>query len=116
MFIWCSFNPLHTSTESEYLGRPAPPIIFECHKLPQQIIYYWKGNLTRATAARDTIRQNENLYFKKRKKLYRIIRLFPHWRKFVPEIVPFWLKNQNQRVHAGGLMRGEAYVRGLYVE
>ena len=26
-------------------------------------------------------------------------------RKFVPEIVPFWLKDWNQSVHIGGLMR-----------
>ena len=43
--------------------------------------------------------------------MYRIIRLFSHQRQFVPEIVPLWLKNRNQRVHAGGLMRGVANMR-----
>ena len=64
------------------------------------------------------------------KKMYRNVRPFTHQRKFVPELVPLWLKNRNHRVHAGGLMRGEggggvkrgvtqllrerwAYLRGL---
>ena len=38
--------------------------------------------------------------------MYRIILLFAHERKFVPEIVPLWLKNRNQRIQTGGLMRG----------
>ena len=47
--------------------------------------------------------------------MYRIIRLFPDERKFVREIVPLWLKNQNQRIHTGGLMRdGGLYEAGLY--
>ena len=46
--------------------------------------------------------------------MYCIIRLFTHQRKFVPEIVPLWLKNRNQRVHMGGLMHGGAYMRGAY--
>ena len=37
----------------------------------------------------------------------RIIRLFTHLRKFVPETVPLWLKNRNQRVYTFGLMRAE---------
>ena len=28
------------------------------------------------------------------------------FRKFVPEIIPLWLKNQNQHVHICGLMDG----------
>ena len=44
--------------------------------------------------------------------------LFTHYRKFVPEIVPLWLKNrkkyQNQRVHTGGRMSRGAYMRGAY--
>ena len=46
--------------------------------------------------------------------MYRIIRLFTYYRRFVPKIVPSRLKNRNQRVHAvhtgvlmcGGLIRG----------
>ena len=53
----------------------------------------------------DTARQNENICVKKMKKMYHIIHLFTHQRKFVPEIVPLWLKNRNQRVHMGGLIR-----------
>ena len=30
---------------------------------------------------------------KKMMKMYRIIHLFTHYRKFVPEIVPRWVKN-----------------------
>ena len=33
------------------------------------------------TAATNTIRQNEHPYFKKMKKMYRIINLFPHLKK-----------------------------------
>ena len=44
------------------------------------------------------------------KKMYRIICQFTNQTKFVPEIVPLWLKNRNQRVHTGGLIRGEAYT------
>ena len=50
-------------------------------------------------------------YTWKMKKMYHIICLFAHWRKFVPGLVPLWLKNRNQRIHAGGPMR-----RGLYTE
>ena len=50
--------------------------------------------------------------------MYRIIHLFPHWKKFMSEIVPLWLKNRNQRVDTGGrggVMRLWAYARmGLY--
>ena len=53
--------------------------------------------------------------------MYHIIRLFAHFRKFVPEIVPLWLKNRNQRfdtgwvyarvgLYADGLARGGAYT------
>ena len=42
--------------------------------------------------------------------MYRIIRLFTHQKKFVPEIVPLRLKTRNQRVHTGGLMRRGAYT------
>ena len=39
--------------------------------------------------------------------MYCIIRLFTHRRKFVPEIVPLWFKNRNQRVIcAGGSYKG----------
>ena len=52
--------------------------------------------------------------------MHLIIRLFTYQKKFVPEIVPLWLKNRNQHVHMGTLMRwggGGAYARvGLYVE
>ena len=49
------------------------------------------------------------------KNMYHIIRLFAHLREFVPEIVLLWLKNRNQRVHTGGLMRGWAYTRRAYI-
>ena len=44
--------------------------------------------------------------------MYRIIRLFIHSRNSVPDIVPLWLKNQNQRVHggAGDYVRGNLYA------
>ena len=48
--------------------------------------------------------------------MYCIIRLFTHRRKFVPEIVPLWFKNRNQRVicaagsHKGG---GRDIIRGV---
>ena len=39
----------------------------------------------------------------------------------MPEIVPLWLKNRNQRIHMGGLMRGcwcrcrcGSYIKGAY--
>ena len=42
--------------------------------------------------------------------MYHIIRLFT----FVPKTVPFLLKNRNERIHKGGLMRagggGGAYT------
>ena len=53
------------------------------------------------TAATNT-RQNEHPYLKKTKKMYCIIHLFPHLKKFISEIVPLWLKNRNQRVDTGG--------------
>ena len=38
--------------------------------------------------------------------------------KVISEIIPLWLKNQDQRVdrggEGGGLMRGEDYTRGAY--
>ena len=47
--------------------------------------------------------------------MYHIIRLFTHFTKFVPEIVLLWLKNRNQRVHTGRLMRGgDLYEGGAY--
>ena len=64
----------------------------------------------------DFTRQNDNFYLKKMKKTYRIIGLFIHYRKFEPEILPFWHKNRNQRVHMVGLMGGGSYMGGLYVE
>ena len=47
--------------------------------------------------------------------MYRTIHLFTHKRKFLPEIVPPWLKNRNQRVHAEERMRGggEAVYRSV---
>ena len=33
-------------------------------------------------------------------------------RKFLLDIVPLWLKNRNQRVHTGGLMRGGLHDGG----
>ena len=30
----------------------------------------------------------------------------------VPESAPLWLRNRNQRVHMGGLMREGAYIMG----
>ena len=49
--------------------------------------------------------------------MYRIIRLFIYQSKIVPEIVPLWLKNRDQRVHTGGIMRRGVYMRGgLYVK
>ena len=58
------------------------------------------------------IRKNENLYLNKCRKcivlfVYLLIKV-----KKVPEIVPLWLKNRNQRVHMGGLMSegGGAYT------
>ena len=41
--------------------------------------------------------------------------LCTHLRKFVYKIIPLWLKNPNQRVRTGGLMRSRrgAYMRGL---
>ena len=68
----------------------------------------------KASETTDMIRQNENLYLKKMKKICRIIRLFTHQRKFVPEIVPLWLKNRNQFVHTGGLMPWGTYMRRGY--
>ena len=50
------------------------------------------------------VRQNENLYLRKKKKMYHMIGVLTHLRKFVPEIVPLWLKNRNQRVHTGEVM------------
>ena len=51
------------------------------------------------------------------KKMYRIIRVFTYQRKLVPEFVPLWFKNRNQRVHAGGFMGGGLYegvlIRGV---
>ena len=46
------------------------------------------------------------------KKMYCIIRLFPHERKLVPEIVPLWLKNRKQTIHAGGIMDGGCLYEG----
>ena len=37
--------------------------------------------------------------------MYHMTSALSHYRRFVPEIVPLWLKNRNQRVHTGGLMR-----------
>ena len=68
----------------------------------------------RASETTDIVRQNENLHLKIMKKLYRIIRLFTHLRKFVPEIIPLWPKNWYQRFHTGGFMRGGAYLREAY--
>ena len=42
------------------------------------------------------------------KKMYRLL---THYKKIVPKIVPLWLKNRNQRVYTGGLMRG-SLIRG----
>ena len=52
-------------------------------------------------AATNTIRQNEYPYLKKRRKY---IELFIYFliKKFISEIKPLWLKNQNQRVDKGG--------------
>ena len=41
-----------------------------------------------------------------------IIRLFTYQRKFVPEIVPLWLKNRNQHAHMGTLMRWGEHMQG----
>ena len=40
----------------------------------------------------------------KMKKMYRIIRLFAHQRKFEPGILPLGLKNRNKRVYMGELV------------
>ena len=37
--------------------------------------------------------------------MYQITRVFTHFRKFVPKIVPPLLKHRNKRYHTGGLMR-----------
>ena len=55
----------------------------------------------------DIIRKNKNLYFKKLRKCIVLFVYLPIKGKFVPEIVALWLKNWNQRVHRGGLMRGD---------
>ena len=49
--------------------------------------------------------------------MYLIIRLFTHYKRFVPEIVPLWLKNRNQRGHSGVtqvLRKRWAYLRWVY--
>ena len=49
--------------------------------------------------------------------MYGIIRLSTYLKNFVPEIVPLRLKNreknQNQRIHTGGLMYGGPIREGL---
>ena len=65
------------------------------------------------TAATNTIRQNEHPYLKKRRKC---IVLFIYFliKKIISEIVPLWLKNQNQRVDTGGAYaRRRLYEGGL---
>ena len=54
------------------LGAPPPPIIFERQNLPQQIIHYWKGNLT-----------ENKISFKYHKYYFDIFRHFmSHFRDF----------------------------------
>ena len=55
---------------------------------------------------RQTYRTEWKSLLEKMKKMYRIVRQCTHSRKLVPEMVPLWLKNRNQRIHMGGLMRG----------
>ena len=63
----------------------------------------------------DFTRQNDNFYLKKMKKTYRIIRLFTHKRKFVPEMVLLWHKMVINVLVLEGLCAG-GEKGGLYVE
>ena len=47
------------------------------------------------------------------KRMYRIIGLFTHQRKFVPEIVPLWLKNL-EKIGINTFIREGLCAGGLY--
>ena len=58
-----------------------------------------------ASETTDTVTQNASVYLKNEESVSYYSSVCSFKKNIVPEIVPLWLKNRNQRVHTVGLMR-----------